>query len=300
MASDIRSMGEMGGGTPTPTVVPVSNAAIASRKRAPKDAETDKEAPERATLPLWVWIAIVVVGVLILAFAGYYIIYPRLSSNNVREGDNAALQTSRVRTTLPAETAPTFFGHQSFFAKAPETLAVKMGGANGFTDARSYYEIVSELMAGTNQSETFFELEVSRPDGTAVSWPEFARVIEFLSERTAGAFENFKQDFTAFLYRDKHGVWPGYIMQVKLGKTVLDAGPKIRALEGDQQKFRELFFDPPYGEPTGFRDKLIATNPARVLSFENSTSTFSYLWFRNGYLILSTSEAGLTEALKRL
>jgi hypothetical protein len=111
--------------------------------------------------------------------------------------------------------------------------------------------------------------------------------------------QNFNPDFTFFIYKEKKGFWPGLITQLKPEKNLIVLKPEIAKLE-NSTNLERLFITKPEGEKGLFRDVLLSGQPARVLDFSvSSPAKFIYGWFHN-YLVISTSEVGLKEAIGRL
>lgn len=112
------------------------------------------------------------------------------------------------------------------------------------------------------------------------------------------ALASFDPDATFFVYRDKLGLWPGYVIALGAGETSSSVGTAITQLE-QSANIGNLFLTNP-GAPSsdGFTDSVTAGIPVRVLPFSGTSFPlyFSYGWYGND-LILSTSNNGFAAAV---
>jgi hypothetical protein len=115
------------------------------------------------------------------------------------------------------------------------------------------------------------------------------------------AANTFEQDMTAFVYYDKNGGWPGYVLKLQSGadpaavKGVIDPAIEASPL---------AFFPTNPGTPakTGFADGALsdaAKTPVRFLTYSKKGAALEYAFY-NGYLVISTSYQGAIESVNRL
>jgi hypothetical protein len=113
--------------------------------------------------------------------------------------------------------------------------------------------------------------------------------------------ENFNPDPTFFVYRDKSGSWPGYVLSLQNGKNWLFLESDVAKLESSPAIANFFLTNTGPASPDGFTDSAIASTTVRILPFLEATvpTYFVYGW-SNGNLILSTSQAGFAAAIAHL
>jgi len=144
----------------------------------------------------------------------------------------------------------------------------------------------------------FKEVVLRNADQTLVGLSNFITALlpEIKTEDITG---NFNDNFTAVLFKDKNGVWPGYIAQLKPTATLIQVKFLIKE-ELELSALKNLFLTDP-GTAAVFKDGL-AGNPTintRYAIFSTPGTALNYGWV-NDKLVISSSYAGLLEILKRL
>jgi len=256
-------------------------------------AETRKQAvPESKPLPtfLFPFLGILLLGVF---SAAYFLVYPLLNPK----------KPSVKVPVVPTVKQSLSFEHKSFFGQPIDgnfTLEI----LSPIIGMESEHDKVSSFVNGITGS--FFEIIPQSGGGQALSADDFFSSIggnvlgsDFLNE-------NFEKDFTLFLYKDKNslpagkaGLWPGYILQLKAGKSPIFLQKAVlQKMESASAERANLFLTPP-GVPAGsqFQNGLSGGQPIWFINYSNASSTIAYGWFFNKYLAISTSLDGLKQAI---
>lgn len=300
LESDLKSMAESGGSwsqsrsvaAPIPSVSLDNNRDTATAKRPP--------------------VFLIIGFVLLLVVAGfvlYYFVYPlvvqekktSLQQIETNKSPQEGALASPGEISRQAELITPSFGHSSFFQNtSSEKLVLRLEGpAASASDLRTYTQKTTDLLAGARTTSTLIEVEVQNKDGSPAPFTGFLQAID------AGVLDpqffatNFEPDFTYFIYKDKQGYWPGYVLALKPGQNWLFLKSDVMKLE-ESPKLENLFITAP-GKKTGeaFQDGTIERQPVRALVFDGPGGVFIYGWFR-GYFIMSTSNEGLKQALSRI
>jgi hypothetical protein len=107
----------------------------------------------------------------------------------------------------------------------------------------------------------------------------------------------FADDFTAFVYKDEKGVWPGYVASLKPGFSADTIRDWFSAIE--KGTVSEFFISDP-GKMGAFANgKVNGKYDDRYSSGTAAGASFGYLMFpQQGKVIISTSFTGIKEALR--
>lgn len=201
----------------------------------------------------------------------------------------------------PYLVVPKFF-HQSFFKEAAdETLSSTFSVALVKDEVSlSYNEKILEILKGASKNtkmiEVFLEKEGDR--GQHLGLVEFTKVAEAEFLDLEFLADNFNPDFTFFIFKDGVDFWPGLIAKPKSGKSLALLQSEVLKLESSGNLVNLFLKFPGQGQEK-FQDILILGEPTRKLEFPDGGGEFIYGWF-HGFLVISTSEAGLKEAALRL
>ncbi len=276
MTSDIKSV-ERGDATPLPeSVLPkeIQNEPVFS-----PETMTPENNPAKATNKNWlIW-----TGVTILILVGGGIAY-----FSVFRSKNPPASPAPTPVTAPKPTTPT---HASFF-KAPipkDQIRLNNLLLSSVTTALQSY---AATLTGTS---TLKEIEIVDKDGAPASWKNYFKVFGVdLNDEKLSAFEG---DFTAFVFKDSNGSWPGYIAMLKSSSTSATILTDLKAIESaDITKF--------YLAPTGsfgnFKDGKVKTFTTRYATGSKPGVAFNYGLIDNKYLVISTSYKGLQESVNAL
>ncbi|MBI3589307.1 MAG: hypothetical protein HY093_02740 [Candidatus Liptonbacteria bacterium] len=292
LESDVKSMALSGGGSPQSVRISLADR---TPQAAPGKTSTAQSVKIFSRI-FWVVAMILILGALV------YFFYPLIKKDqtapaavNPTSTENSALPEVPAHLNIPK------FEHQSFFAEpAPRVLALTVSypvGAAG--DLADYNKKILDLLARENSTSTFWEIEVKDGDGQVLSFSQFLEVTGAKVMDEDFLALNLSYDFTHFVYKDKNGFWPGFILKLNQGKTWVTLRPEIAKLEAAAD-LEKLFLTNPGSRAGVFRDTLISSSqPARVLKFAQVSAGLVYGYFHD-YFIFSTSEAGFVEAVGRL
>ena len=314
MASDLASIAQSGGGAPKPIPLRIysrtqenaRNVAAEAQRSAPPPApmiavnqnmpgaaasadvsQTQSPAGKQESFfskPIFLF------GLLGLLLAGtfsaaYFLVYPLLNPK----------QPVVKQPLIPVPAQTTSFEHKSVFGQAVDgnfNLEI-LSPVNGMQFKRdkiasfinavpgSFYEIVPEVAGQPFTADDFFSSVGANVLGS-----------DFLNA-------NFEKDFTLFLYKDKDGLWPGYILQVKAGKSPIFLQKEVlQKMQSAATERANLFLVAP-GTPfnSQFQTGLSSGQPVWFLNFPNVSSSVAYGWLFNKYLAISTSLDGMKQAI---
>jgi hypothetical protein len=251
------------------------------------------------------WLLGGAVGLIILFLIGYYVvplIFPSQSVQPQQPSEQASSTAAVPETTRPAATStPTTppppvaaFTHQSFF-KTPADTSLDAT----VTDAVGYGADISAL-GSTNASSSFIELNLKDSSGQPVSWTQLLTTLGMTNFDQSLFADHFMPDVTAFLYRDRNGIWPGYVVRLKSGETPVLLRSRIAKIESIPAQLVGFFVRPPGISGPAFTDTQVSGQPVRMLSFAAPGASFAYGWFHNDYFVVSTSQDGMKQAVERL
>lgn len=322
MRSDLESMAKSGGGMPSFTNVKVSGL---DAPKAPGMVAVRAKSKSNFLV-----IILVLVLIAILAVAGWFAYTVFLgnrqptqtseqqpqtqatgaatttasnqSSSNVGTVPVLALGANPTSTTGTTPTTP--FTHVSFF-KTPADQVLKLSMASS---SQSFNQQLIALLGTANKNSTVLEVDAKDTSGNPASVNELlaAQNAEVLNPLTLAS--DFNPDATFFVYRDKNGFWPGYVIGLAPNETWITVeGGVQQAIESPSAtgNIANLFITTNIGTPSadGFTDSVIASSSVRVLPFFGGTipAYFVYGWTPDhAYLILSTSQNGFAAALTHL
>lgn len=247
----------------------------------------------------WMVIVLGIVAILgIAAFLVYAFLLPALSKVSVTEGPPPSLE-------LPNPIEPVEEGagtHVSFFRLPPDDLVeviLASGPVSDASDLQTYGQKLTSAISDSGRASGFFEVNVRRSDGALITIDNFLAKIDAKVFETGFSTKNFSSDFTAFAYKDKTGLWPGYVLKLRKGENQLliqkDVASRI-----ENSAYLINFFVAPSGLLSGgFKDGVLSARPIRYAAFA-SGAEFVYSWFNANLLVFSTSRTGLEKAFEYL
>lgn len=221
--------------------------------------------------------AVVVVG---LGLLGYYVVYP--------------LAFPPKTGTVPAPVAeapapkPAALPHASLFVTAPSLQA-----------ALTVSDVTAVDIIGALQSEarnpatpgSMKELSIADLNGQVPAANYLNALLpEFSAAELRGALED---DFTAFLYYDDKGAWPGYVFKMKPSAVATDVQQMLSRFE--VADISRMFLDNP-GSHDGFKTGPVNGAPFRYAVFQKPGAAFDYGLVMD-YVVVTTSYQGLKSAL---
>lgn len=221
----------------------------------------------------------------VVFFAGYYVIYPLL---------NPAPQAPIKSAVVGTGGASASFEHVSFLTQATGGVFT-LNIFSPIEGLRADRDQVSSFLTGLSGS--FFEIRPENDLGQPISAGDFLSLINAKILDKNFLDSNFEKDFTIFLYKDKTDLWPGYIFKIKAGETPLLLGNDVSKIEDASSSWSNVFLGAVGTPDASFHDDLSSGQPVRVINFSNPSSTLSYGWFFNKYLVISTSLDGMKQAV---
>lgn len=311
----------------TSTVVTTSTSTIAPGSGSIQQTA----APRKDMYPIFI---VAVVAILALGGVGYfaYITFftgssapsslttSQTSTSTLPTAGTTASSTTANSTTPPTTTTPSApvtttpppaasqtatlsaadelsSPHVSLFKKpADQVITVDLSGVN----ASSYRKIMMSSLTTVHPTASMIEITPTANDGSNINIQGLLAVAG-TSLLNQSALASLNPDATFFVYRDKNGLWPGYILALGAGKTASSIAADVQQVE-QSTSIGNLFLTNP-GTPSsdGFTDSVTAGVSTRVLPFSgvNFPLYFSYGWDGND-LILSTSNNGFAAAAASL
>ncbi len=248
------------------------------------DAPVDEliAAHQRRSRILWIIGAIVVIIVFIVI--GFFVLQPKTDTPPVADtGDTEPTDTGTTTEIL---------SHASRFTTAPaSTIAATL------SKAPTRDEILGVLVKeGQRAGLGLTEVTFTDADASQIPVAVFLSALapSFLEANKSGTL--FTADFTAFIYKDAAGTWPGYVLTQKQGTDAAAINQWLASLEAS--KLSEFFIVDP-GAFKGFKNGTINTIPDRYNPGTTSNASFGHLT-RTGTLLIATSFSGMKEAVKLL
>lgn len=278
-ASDIKSIGR---GDAMP--IPESVMAPESGKELLMGPDTENQMPGRVAggssgrkMALWIGS---IGGIIVIGLVGYFVVYPLLFP----------------ATPPPAPPAPptpppsAALQHHSLFATAADAQAkIRLADVSLFNISDELGTVAdSELASGKIQ-----EVEIADTGDSQV--PAAAYLGTFgLGVSAANLAAWFEDDFTAFMYYDANGKWPGYVLKLKPGVT---AAAAVAGLQPIESADLSVFYLNPVGSPSGgFKTGNVNGKPARYTVFpDRAGAAFDYAVL-DGHVLISTNYDGAKKA----
>ncbi len=268
----------------TPTSIISSHQSSASQ---PEQVSFPAKSSKKIIFTVFIIGVVIILGV----FLGYKFIYPLIAPE----------QESPAQPTAPSFPSVSTASHQSLFIISPDkTERIRLATVSLSAIKNS----LSDLSGDGSPVNTFKEVVFL----TAQKSADFSLFIkEILPDFSLKTDDFFEEDFTAFLYYDGKGAWPGYVAKLKPSVIIINAQTQVKQIE--QSAYLKNFFIQTVGPANvqGFENGEADGKPIRYLTFPRSGDVFSYGWFTDfvdskavNYLVISTSERGLEEAVKRL
>lgn len=222
--------------------------------------------------------------VAILGAVGYFIVYPMLAV------EPAPIVEVPVTPQPPAPPVRT-----SQFTVAPTATASIVISGPLAREALTAGITKESTSAPTGVTELVFSAE----GGTALPLgPLFSALLPGFTE-VAKTNILFEDTFTAFIYKDQAGAWPGYVATLKPGFDAAALKAWFTSLE--KSPLKEFFVNDP-GTMSAFKDGMInEIYPDRYATGATAGASFGYVMLpEQQKVVLSTSFAGLKEALRLL
>lgn len=234
-------------------------------------------------------IAAIVSGVVVLGLIGYFVVYPLVSP--IKEAPP-------VVQPEPVASAPAAREHTSYFIESPTAISrVNLPNITALSIAFALQNEGARAIAPGSLVEVVMLDSAGNQAELAAYLPQLSSTVP--GEKLGAWFES---DFTAFIYFDDQGAWPGYVIKVKEGANVDELKAGMSQLEnGDISAF---YIAPP-GVLGQFKDgKVPSTSSGQVIATRYAAGSRAGAAFNYGYagdyLLISTSYNGLKAALPLL
>lgn len=321
MRSDLASMAKSGGGLPQFESVKVANLSLG--KKAVESAARQEGKKNGAMITLAVIAGLAVVG--LLGYLTYRMFFAggagspssvptQPAQSGTAPAGNGTQAPAAVQPTSSAPAAaqtqaqaPQPFIHVSLFKKPADQTFILTLPASGTADAASsaadlqtFNQKISALLGQANKNLSMIEVIVQTADhhGVAVGDLFTGQGATVLDPQFLAA--NFDPDATFFVYQDKNGFWPGYVLSLKPGENWLVLESSVAKLESSPA-IPNFFLTNVGASANGFADSSVSSTAVRTLSFPqaNPPATFLYGWYKTD-LIISTSPNGFAAAMNRL
>ncbi len=237
------------------------------------------------------WIIIILVVVIGLAALGYYVVYPIFNAQPAAQNPITTTPTQPTAPEAPiAPTAPTLAVHVSAFVFDP---AGKVPAQPTTLDLPTINGILKSV-GDNSANQSLTEIFMSDEKGQLAFAKYLAALLPGFPD-AAQASTWMEDDFTAYVFKDNAGTWPGYIVKLKSGANLETLAQWVALLETN--------------DLTGF----YIANPGKLAPFKNGTyktitdryatgsngASFNYA-IVNNYLVINTSYNGLKESLRLL
>lgn len=247
-----------------------------------KGIEVETEAPTVRRIRSVVWIigALIVAGG--LGVLAYFVIFPRIFP---AQGPQPA-----IKSVVPVTKAPVSLRHVSYFVN-PAAARSKITFQE-LTES-NIREALSKVAASVLPAGSLKELEIAGAVGQIPVADYLSRLLG-LTVSKSDLNRWFVEDFTAFMYYDRNGVWSGYVLKMKpetASEIASEFYPDIESSAGDL-----------YISPASLGEWKLGNykgSGSRYASGRRPGESFNYGAFGN-FLILSTNFDGFKAAVAAL
>ncbi len=238
---------------------------------------TQEEASSGGKKKVLLWV-IIGVAILVVGGVGYFVVYPLLFPGEPK------VSPAEAPPPPPAAVIP----HHTLF----------VGSAGATTEAilpdllqTTIVANLANVAAFKQPDSTVQEVVLKDGSGNQISFKNFLNA--FIPTLTVDALGKwFEDDFTAFMYYDGNGTWPGFVARLKTGININEARTALAALEGgDVSKFYLL----PAGSFDPFKDGKLKDYATRYAKGSIPGVSLNY-GFAGNYFLVSTSYNGLKSA----
>ena len=294
LESDVKSVK---GGEPAPVpeaVLPSELKEVLEQPETIVQMEGPVEAlPTKTGKALKVFFLIM--GILILGGGlgvfGYYVVYPLIGQAPTAEIGQPPVNQAE---SIPL---PVRLSHQSYFSSAVTKKSVNFNIT--LLNLSSITQALQEITSKYSQpSGAIQEIEISDLSGGQIYAKDFfSNLLRITDADKKIISEQLDPDFTAYLYYDDKGVWPGYILKIKSTESAAvltsDFLPVVELLDVNG------FYLISPGAFQAFRDGKAGNYTTRYALASQPGASFNY-GIIGDYLIFSASYNGLKEAAAAL
>lgn len=245
---------------------------------------------EKPKKKMWLLISGGTTAAVVLGLLVYFVLLPLIFKPKEAE------QPADVFAPLPVPeiVAPVIEKHQSYFVMPAFSIAqVSLPAVNIGSISLALQKESARKLADAQVKE----IEILDYQNSQVVYSEF--ISQFLGGLDkASADQVFEKDFTAYLYYDQNGVWPGYIAKIKDVSQVSDIMFSFGSLLEQGGRLAGFYLES-VKSFSPFKDGKISANATRYSVGSKPGESFNYGVFGN-YFVISTSFDGLKAAFQLL
>ncbi len=307
MASDLAMLGQTGGSTPLGETLSISF----DKTHKPEEEGSvtvagpnePKANPIKPYLGIIVKIVLGILGLGLVIGLGYYFA-PKFMAALQSTPTNTPPQPPPPGKLPDIPPPPTSSIHASFLRLGADAqISINIDPTKPATSPTVFSSEVAKALENVDQRSSLIELGIRKLNAEHLTWPEFLTARNALLLPIDTFVQNFEPDFTAFLYRDAKGIWPGYIIKLKSQHSPIIFGTTLLGSEKNIPAFMNLLVTAPSVPPGTFHNARIVGEPVRSLDFATTKgdveATLSYGFFYGDYLIFSASDDGLRQILQK-
>lgn len=308
MDSDIKSMQENGGGAPQEEIINAPRAPIQPNMPNPNDEDmrikiqgyggpekgvfssvslpsSEKGTDQQTPTPIQTnpsgggalgKIIALLVTIIVAAAIGvglYFYVYPFLltPSTSPTPEPSASASSTPIQAAPSATPSPITSVHNSLIKSSKNE------------EASSMSEVKAEVVAAG--SSLLKEIILKKDGSQTLLSNYFPNIITELSSSDLSS--NFDNDFTAFIYYDENGAWPGYALKRKQGISPFAAQNTFRKIETSKSLSNLYLFN--VGNKKGeFKNGTYKGVDTHYLVFESKGASLNYAW-KDDILIITTT-----------
>ncbi len=284
LASDLASLSQGGG-------VPAFSETVSlpkPRRAASAGAPIPRIEPASPASHVFFWFVFILILLGALGFLSYYFLPSILGEADV---PGARLEFNSDSFTAAAAAAESS-GPPPLFRRAQASLKLPL---DTFNSEITYRDRLQKSLRSVT-ADKFVEL-IIMADVKRAEWNNFLANLEAPLLTNDFFSGHFEPEMYAFVYRDRRGTWPGYVLKLKPQETPILLQLDLIKIETQTSSLVKLFYASPGKMVSEFSDDQLSSEPIRSAVF--TKGSFYYGWFYDQYLILSTSFEGLKQALQR-
>ncbi|MBI2888943.1 MAG: hypothetical protein HYY10_03405 [Candidatus Liptonbacteria bacterium] len=307
MESDIRSLRESGGARPKPDRIVVGGNA--PKEEAPKTSFFAQRNIDVKWLLVAGGAALALGAVLVYSFSRLSLPSPSpaVPETPAAISPGEATSSDALGVAIPAGEEEQAAPLRGIFRKAADRTAsfTATGFVQSVTDLKTPNQRLGEVLAATPAAGTSTLIEVIPGDagGTPVPLGSFFTLQDISAFPENFLSTHFADTFAMFVYRDKQGLWPGYVLTLKPAENWLFLKDEVAKLESSP-KLANFYLADPGEADEEWSDARVGDVAVRQLNWTPADKSapklhFVYGWFR-GYLLISTSREGFAAILPRL
>jgi hypothetical protein len=294
MQSDIKSV-QAGEAAPSPeAVLPPELESVMEKPETVNQMPGAVVSPAGGRKP--VKMVLLVLGIAVLAGGlgvfGYYVVYPLVfPAPTISPQPPQAAQPAPL-AEAPAS-VPVMAPHQTYFVNAPAATAeIKLESVDSDSiTAALQTETLDRLPDNSVKEVVMLDANGSQISSNSLFNALLGTTIDIPADKSEWLFED---DFTAFVYYDANGVWPGYIAKAKVPQPAEAATDVPGLLEQIENADLSLFYIQPAADFAEFKDGQYKTFATRY-AVGPAGASFNYGVFGD-YAVISASFGGLKAA----